>query len=220
MLTPRPSSGWHTAWAEKTLPRDTRDTLFLLANIAWVVALLAPHLPWWCWLMTMGVLIWRGLSAWRGQPLPGQWWRLGLLGVAMAATLATHRTLLGRDPGVTMVVVLLALKTLEMRARRDAFVIFFLSFFTLLSNFFFSQSLLTAAAILGDNTNYWVGRLAGPRIFAREDSLLFKRKHLAQAEEFYARHGSNLSGIRRWLYERVIRHGMNRNVARVRASKW
>jgi protein-glutamine gamma-glutamyltransferase len=46
------------------------------------------------------------------------------------------------------VVVLLTLKTLEMRARRDAFVIFFLGFFTLLSNFFYSQSLLTAAAML------------------------------------------------------------------------
>ena len=39
-------------------------------------------------------------------------------------------------------------------------------------------------------------------------------------DAFYTRHGSNLSGIRRWLYERVIRHRMNRNVARVRASNW
>jgi protein-glutamine gamma-glutamyltransferase len=45
-------------------------------------------------------------------------------------------------------VVLLALKTLELRARRDAFVVFFLSFFLLLTNFFYSQSLLTAAAML------------------------------------------------------------------------
>ena len=44
--------------------------------------------------------------------------------------------------------VLLALKTLELRARRDAFVIFFLGFFTMLTNFFFSQSLATAAAML------------------------------------------------------------------------
>jgi protein-glutamine gamma-glutamyltransferase len=44
--------------------------------------------------------------------------------------------------------VLLSLKTLELRARRDAFVVFFLGFFTMLSNFFFSQSLLTAAAML------------------------------------------------------------------------
>lgn len=39
-------------------------------------------------------------------------------------------------------------------------------------------------------------------------------------DAFYARHGSNLSGLKRWLYERVIRHAMNRNVARIRASKW
>ncbi len=39
-------------------------------------------------------------------------------------------------------------------------------------------------------------------------------------DAFYARHGSNLSGFKRWLYERVIRHGMNRSVARVRTSKW
>ena len=39
-------------------------------------------------------------------------------------------------------------------------------------------------------------------------------------DAFYARHGSNLSGLKRWLYERVIRHAMYRNVARIRASKW
>ena len=56
--------------------------------------------------------------------------------------------MLGRDAGVTLVVVLLALKTLELRARRDAFVVFFLGFFLMLTNFFYSQSLLTAAAML------------------------------------------------------------------------
>ena len=49
---------------------------------------------------------------------------------------------------MTLIVALLALKTLELRARRDAFVIFFLGFFTMLTNFFFSQSLPTAAAML------------------------------------------------------------------------
>jgi hypothetical protein len=39
-------------------------------------------------------------------------------------------------------------------------------------------------------------------------------------DAFYARHGSNLSGLRRWLYERVIRHAMNRNVERIRAGNW
>lgn len=39
-------------------------------------------------------------------------------------------------------------------------------------------------------------------------------------DAFHARRGSNLSGLKRWLYERVIRHAMNRNVARVRAWQW
>jgi len=39
-------------------------------------------------------------------------------------------------------------------------------------------------------------------------------------DAFYRRHGSNLSGWRRWLFEHVVRHGMNRNVARIRAGRW
>lgn len=130
------------------LPRDTRDTLFVLAVIAWVVAPLIPEIPLWCSLVSAAVMVWRGVLAWRGQPLPSRWWLMGLLALCLGATLISFRTLLGRDAGVTMVVVLLALKTLELRARRDAFVVFFLSFFLLLTNFFYSQSLLTAAAML------------------------------------------------------------------------
>jgi transglutaminase-like putative cysteine protease len=131
-----------------SLPRETRDTLFLLAVVGWVVVMQVAHIPWWCSTLTAIVLVWRGTLALRGLPLPGWPWRLGLLAVTLTATWATHGTLLGQDAGVTLVVVLLALKTLEMRARRDAFVVFFLAFFTLLTHFFYSQSLLTAAGIL------------------------------------------------------------------------
>ena len=130
------------------LPRDSRDTLFLLAVIAWVVLPQVGNLPLWCSGLAAGVLLWRGWLAVTVQPLPSRWWLLVLLVLTVAATLFTHKTLLGRDAGVTLIVVLLALKTLELRARRDAFVVFFLSFFTMLTNFFFSQSLLTAAAML------------------------------------------------------------------------
>ena len=132
----------------KTLPRDARDTLFLLLVIAWVVVPQINALPIWCSLLATSVLLWRGKLALNNAPLPNAWWRLGLLTMAVAATIFTHKTLLGRDAGVTLIVVLLTLKTLELRARRDAFVIFFLGFFTMLTNFFFSQSLLTAAAML------------------------------------------------------------------------
>lgn len=38
-------------------------------------------------------------------------------------------------------------------------------------------------------------------------------------DAFYARHGTNLSGLKRWLYENLVRHVMNRNVRTIRASK-
>ena len=130
------------------LPRDSRDTLFMLVVIAWVVLPQVGHLPLWCSLLAATVLLWRGWLAATLRPLPSRWWLLAALVITVGATLFTHKTLLGRDAGVTLIVVLLALKTLELRAKRDAFVVFFLSFFAMLTNFFFSQSLLTAAAML------------------------------------------------------------------------
>ncbi len=136
-----------SAWGSR-LPRDTRDTLFLLAVIGWVVFMQVGHIPWWSAVLTAAVLAWRATLTLRGLPLPGWPWRIGLLALLLCATWFTHSTIVGRDAGVTLIVVLLALKTLEMRARRDAFVIFFLSFFMLLTHFFYSQSLLTALGIL------------------------------------------------------------------------
>ncbi|MDD2546764.1 MAG: DUF3488 and transglutaminase-like domain-containing protein [Burkholderiaceae bacterium] len=130
------------------LPRDTRDTLFLLGVIAGVIAPHASHLPLWATALAAGLLLWRGALAWTQRRLPGRWTLLLLLALAVGGTLLTHRTVLGRDAGVTLIVVLLALKTLELRARRDALVVFFLGFFALLSHFFFSQSLGTAVAML------------------------------------------------------------------------
>ena len=131
-----------------SLPRDTRDTLFLLAVIAWVIAPHAAHLPWWCSAMAAAVLCWRAVLAWRNAPLPGAAWRVGLLLAAIAGTWLSYKTLAGREGGVTLAVVLLCLKTLELRARRDAFVVFFFGFFIIITHFLFGQSLLLAMAML------------------------------------------------------------------------
>ena len=132
----------------EALPREMRDTLFLLLVIGWIMMPQLAHVQPWCAALALGVLAWRGWLAFTSRPLPGKYWLLGLLLLAVAATFATYRTVLGRDAGVTLIVVLLALKTLELRARRDVFVVFFLGFFTMLTNFFYSQSLATAGAML------------------------------------------------------------------------
>jgi len=51
------------------------------------------------------------------------------------------------------------------------------------------MALLVAAALCGDNVNYWVGRWAGPRVFHYERSRWLNPKHLARAHDFYQRHG-------------------------------
>jgi len=130
------------------LPRETRDTLFLLLVIGWIILPQAGHLPLWASALAAGMLLWRGGLAISGRTLPGRWVLRALLVAALAATWSTHRTLMGRDAGVTLMVTLLALKTLELRARRDALVVFFLGFFAMLTNFFHSQSLPIAAAML------------------------------------------------------------------------
>ena len=66
----------------------------------------------------------------------------------MLLTLWSEQSLFGKEAGVTMLVVLMSLKTLELRARRDALVVFFLGFFLVLTHFLYSQSLFTALAML------------------------------------------------------------------------
>lgn len=48
---------------------------------------------------------------------------------------------------------------------------------------------LTVAAICGNSVGYSIGRATGPRIFNRENSLFFNKKHAIRAHEFYEKHG-------------------------------
>jgi protein-glutamine gamma-glutamyltransferase len=134
-----------TGWAR--LPREPRDTLFLLAALAWTLLPQLVQVPPWCAALAYAALGWRAWLAWRGGTLPSRWLLvLALLG-ATAGTLASHQSLFGPSAGVTLLVVMSALKTLELRARRDATVVFYLGFFLVLANFLHSQSLATALAM-------------------------------------------------------------------------
>lgn len=48
---------------------------------------------------------------------------------------------------------------------------------------------LLVAAVLGDSTNYWIGRYLGPKVFHRSDSKLLNHKHLERTQAFYDKHG-------------------------------
>jgi len=59
--------------------------------------------------------------------------------------------------------------------------------------------LLTVAAIIGNSVGYAIGRATGPRLFTRDDSLLFKKKHLYRAQDFYQKHGGKTLIIARFM---------------------
>lgn len=46
-----------------------------------------------------------------------------------------------------------------------------------------------AAAIIGDNVGYTIGRRAGPRIFKKKDGILFRQEYIQKSEAFYEKHG-------------------------------
>lgn len=58
---------------------------------------------------------------------------------------------------------------------------------------------LSVASILGNSVGYYVGKVTGPRLFTREDSLLFNKRHLHRAHEFYQRHGGKTIVLARFM---------------------
>jgi membrane-associated protein len=59
--------------------------------------------------------------------------------------------------------------------------------------------LLIAAAILGDSTNYVVGRTLGERLFANPRSKILRRDYLLRTQAFYDRHGGKTVTLARFL---------------------
>src|ERR1035437_7293527 len=50
-------------------------------------------------------------------------------------------------------------------------------------------ALVPLCAIVGDQIGYWIGRKAGQALYHREDSLVFRRRHLDRAHQFYEKYG-------------------------------
>lgn len=55
------------------------------------------------------------------------------------------------------------------------------------------------AAVIGDSVGYTFGRRVGPRLFQREDSILFHKKNVVKAQEFYEKHGGKAIVLARFM---------------------
>lgn len=125
-----------------------RVLLALLATLAAVTAPHALHLPPWMTPLIIVCAAWRYQAGSRGWRLPNRWVLLLLTLVTAGGVVLHYGTFLGRDAGVAMLSLMLGLKLLEMRTRRDTQVVLYLGYFLVVTQFLYSQSLLIAGWML------------------------------------------------------------------------
>jgi transglutaminase-like putative cysteine protease len=126
------------------------------ADSAWialaVVLAALPHVmrtPWWVTSLAAAFIAWHLYIARLRLAFPGPWVTAVMVVGASAAVYLQFRTIFGRDPGIALLIIMLALKLLEMQTRRDATLLLALGFFLVLTNFLFSQTIPTGLYLLG-----------------------------------------------------------------------
>jgi membrane-associated protein len=67
------------------------------------------------------------------------------------------------------------------------------------ANLLYWITLISVSGVIGNAVGYWFGNKTGHLIFEREDTLLFKKKHLIQAKEFYDKKGGSAIILARFL---------------------
>ncbi len=128
---------------------EPRQLVWLAATF---VLASAPHLarlPLWIGALIICITGWRLYLMRHRLKAPAKW-LLAIVAIGSAlGILFQYRTLLGRDAGVALLVVMLALKLLETRNQRDGMLLVFLGCFLLVTNFLHSQTIPTAIYMLG-----------------------------------------------------------------------
>lgn len=66
-------------------------------------------------------------------------------------------------------------------------------------NLLYWITLITIAGVVGNSVGYWFGRKTGPVLFEKRDTLLFKRRHVQQAHDFYEKRGGGAIILARFL---------------------
>jgi transglutaminase-like putative cysteine protease len=122
-----------------------KQSLWLFCAALLTLAPLIPYLPPWLSSVSALALFWRAAIWWRQEALPSRWILVllvigGVVGIALQ-----FQTVFGRNPGVALLVMLFALKLLELRTVRDGFAVALLSYFLILTQFFYAQSIANAA---------------------------------------------------------------------------
>ena len=126
----------------ETIPRTSLIWL-LIAQVLVIIPHLL-HVPFWL------VALWLACAGWRIQvfrmrlAFPNSWAKAALMLSSCFAVYLSRGSLVGLDAGVALLITAFILKLLEVRSRRDALVLIFLGFFSVVTSYLFADSLLAA----------------------------------------------------------------------------
>lgn len=127
-----------------------------LAGLWWLLAAVPlaalPHAweqPPWVLAALLAATLWRAAMHWFQTRLPAAWVLVLLVLLGGGATLAQFGRISGQEAGTALLLVMIALKLLEIRSQRDLVVTVFLAYFVVVTTYFFNQSFLIAAYSLG-----------------------------------------------------------------------
>ena len=120
---------------------------WLLLSLGLAMALHVAHFPIWMTLLIGAAGIWRYLVARNGWRMPRPW-LLVLLALAGALGILASYRMFGRDASVALLALMLALKLMETRDRRDCVLLVFAGLFLVITVFLFQQSIAIGALTL------------------------------------------------------------------------
>lgn len=140
-LAPDPElAGWHLSAGRLN---------WLAVSLALVIAPHTPRMPTWVPALFAVLCLWRLWRVHRGDDRPPSRWLLVLIAIAIVpGVYITFGTITGRLAGVALLTLLAGIKVLETRDMRDAYVLSYLGFFLVITNFLFDQSVATGAYML------------------------------------------------------------------------
>jgi transglutaminase-like putative cysteine protease len=124
-----------------TAPLDVKNVMWLLAAMVFTVGPHLLRLPTWVPIFFCVVVAWRAWISWAALRSPPRWFMWGVTIAATYGTFLTYGRIFGREAGVTLLIIMAALKLLEMRSQRDVVLSIYLGFFLVMTNFLFSQTI-------------------------------------------------------------------------------
>ena len=129
--------------------------LLTLQHMLWLTGSLilvaAPHvqrMPWWLSLLSFTLVAWRLYLARVRLGLPHRSIFIVIVAGSTVGVYLHYGAVFGRDAGVALLVLMLGLKVLEAKTLRDGMLLIFLYYFLVITNFLYSQTILTALYML------------------------------------------------------------------------